>query len=624
MLTKLLPVMLVRRTAALAGPYVLGIAAGLVLQEYVSLPFRNPWDVIGPLTMLRYNPWTNVVRFAVVVAAPLACLAVVATLSSAFRRHVLSRVSESDAPPVTGRAAAQTKSLAWVWSAVIVAIALTVSLNRSARIFELDVFHEGESLGAAVSWQAGNAPYSGIVFAHGVFQDPYRSVLAFRLFGRSIGAVRTLESMQKIAAYLLLAVLLMRVFPLGMAACAAVGVMAVGLASRSIEIQTRDLTTMVFLLSFVGLHRSTGFVRRASRWRAICSCLLAVSVLGAFADSVDRGLFLLVGYALLAPFAYVALGDDRRERRRFLVGAGAGVVAGLVLLRLALRGPFGPFVDYVFLSMPRYWELMDGYVFPLLEPAFLAATLLVAFNTYWLALSIASVAMEERKGIVGRLFDRYGLEAGLWVISLCVFRSALGRADLPHLTPSLWPTLLLSLRIGWREGRRAWVPSRVRHAVLSLSCAAGVLIAAGGGWRVFQSDLVTRNFPWRVPDSRFIPSSYVATIEFLRRTVKPGDQFFAFNNEAIWYYFLDRPSPSRFYVPWFAVPSQYQRELVGDLEAARVTYVLYHNESMGSSLDGISNERRLPVVSKYLREHFQFLTRLDGNEIWVRRIPPLA
>ena len=75
-----------------------------------------------------------------------------------------------------------------------------------------DSFHEGESLGTAMSYMAGKVPYKETIFMHGIFQDPLRSVLAFKLFGKSIGSARTLESILKISSFVLLFILLLKLF----------------------------------------------------------------------------------------------------------------------------------------------------------------------------------------------------------------------------------------------------------------------------------------------------------------------------------------------------------------------------------------------------------------------------
>lgn len=605
------------RVPPLAWPLIAGVTTALVIQEHVAFPFRNPWNVIGPLTEIRYNPSTNVLRFALLLAIPVAAL----FAASIMRADVRTRLQDLARQPYHRTPEPGRWSRSTLWTALLLFMALSLALNRSARTLELDLFHEGEALGAAVSWEAGSRPYSGIVFAHGAFEEPIKAVLGFRLFGRSIGAVRTVESIQKITTFVLLAYVVRALSPSGLTAVATLGVLSVGLATRWLAVQPRDLTTMVFLLAFVTLHRTVPSGVSGTGGRAAAACAFAFWSIATLGVSADRGLFLFACGALLMPWIWVAAIRHAPDRRKVVAGLAAGISAGILALGLAIRGDFRAFFDYVVLTMPRYWDLMDGYVFPMFDPPFLAAALLVVANSYVVILRLMAEAAAGADSLAERTFTRHGVEVALAVVALCFFRSVLGRADLPHLAPNLWPTCLLTLRLGWSLSRPANPQSRMRRAVLLAAATAGLMVAAAGAWRVFNSDLITRNFPLRVPDSRLIPANYVTTLQFFENNLGPQETFFAFNNEAIWYYFLNRPAPGRFYVPWFAVPEAFQRELVRDLEAARPRYVLYRNGSPATLLDGMPNERRLPLVAAYLDRHYHFSRQIDGNEIWVRTSP---
>ena len=55
---------------ALLGIFIAGLAAGRLAWDHIALPFHNPWGVVSPLTLARFNPSNNAARFFVLIALP--------------------------------------------------------------------------------------------------------------------------------------------------------------------------------------------------------------------------------------------------------------------------------------------------------------------------------------------------------------------------------------------------------------------------------------------------------------------------------------------------------------------------------------------------------------------------
>ncbi len=606
-----------KRATRLAFLFLLGFSAGLLVWPRIVLPFSNPWDIVGGLPAVRFNPANNTVRFLVLVAAPLLAVGFACRLSGTARQWLLSRPS---AAPLS--ATASPRAPRGLCTVAVVALALAVGLNRSARLFETDAFHEGESLGAAVTWQAGGRPYRDILFVHGVYQDPLRAVVAFKLFGRSIGAARTLESVDKLAAYALFALVVVRYGGGGAVAWAVMSVLASLFATRWLALQPRDVTVVAFLLSFAALHRRLS--QGASRPGMIPSFLWAFLVPAAFAYSVDRGFYLAGTFCLLAPLCYLRVLNRAGLAAPLIWPPLAGLATGVVLLGVALRGEFWAFFDFVFLKLPWYKELLDGYVFDVFQAPYLAAGFLAALNVYWLTIRVAATWATSSPARWAAVFDRWGLEVCLMVLSLLCFRSVLARADVAHLATDTWPTVLLTLVLLSRSTVWQLVPPAAVRVAVGTAGVVGVLILGAALWRAWEQRLLQRNFPWRVPDAVLIPEDYRTTAARLRRLMDSDDKFYTLTNEGIWYYLLGRPAPSRFYLAFLAAPRFYQEELVRDLERSRVKYVLVADRSQASRLDGLTNFERLPRVAAYLRRHYRPLITVRHHELWVRTDPLLS
>ena len=63
----------------------------------------------------------------------------------------------------------------------------------------LENFEEGQTLSAGMSYLNGGVPYRDFSVFHGLYDEPLRTAIAFKLFGPSIGAMRTFHSINKLS-----------------------------------------------------------------------------------------------------------------------------------------------------------------------------------------------------------------------------------------------------------------------------------------------------------------------------------------------------------------------------------------------------------------------------------------
>jgi hypothetical protein len=600
----------------------LGLLPAFILWEHVRLPFHNPWNVVGPLTKEQFNPNNNIVRFAMLLACPLFLILGLhffarGRLGDLVFGPALESNPEPFGPP-TPRG----------WSDLLLGCILILALNIPSYLTTglLDSHHEGESLGTAVSYLHGQAPYRDFVFVHGVYDDPVRSALAFKLFGKSIGAARTLQSIHKLVVYALLGLFLLHLFR-GRAVYAGLAFLVLlicqsqpFLAILPVTIPPRDIITFAFLLTVGALARVLeGQDARAGRLLPPAFLLGFWPVLG-FWYSVDRGFYLSATFVVVLALVLLLL-PGRSLRGLFVLGSAAGGGVGILVGLAILRGGMAAFVEFVFVVMPRYKELMDGYVFHVFEMPYLLATLLVAVNTFWVfRLFLCHVRAAGNRFLPGlREFARADLlTITLAALGVFFFRSALGRADITHLAYVTSPSVILFVYL---VARSVLAPTLARPTAFRLArtgfLTAVVVLAVAGLVRVAAGGLLVWNFPYNVPDDEFIADDYKGLIRFLRSHLEDGDDFFAMTPEASWYYFLDRPSPTRFPVVWFAAPDFYQEEVVQELENHHVLYVLYRNKT--SKMSDMDMQTRMPIIDRYLRRHYRPYRNFDHNELWVRK-----
>ncbi len=624
----------------LLAMFVLGVSAGLFLWNKITLPYSNPWRVMGVLTVEEYNPTNDTVRFAVFLFMPLLVL----TLAYLLNIGRVRDVCFSEVPGDSGKEPMDTPPLPSadrrIFAVILLLFAVISSVNipnyRSTGKF--DAMHEGETLGPALSYMAGKVPYRDFLFLHGVFENPVRSVVAFKLFGKSIGSVRALESILKVFLFVMLAVFLMQIFRGNYLYYLAVFLALMlfykhlfGLPRRLMFFKTMDVTMTSFLLTIPVLYRFSK-LKRVNPWGFFITVFFFSFIpLASFGYAADRGAYLFATYLIVSPTLYFLFFHGSRFRRHYLAGTLLGLIAAVLVLDVLFRGAFYEFFEFTFLILTKYRELQGGFRYPIEHIAYLAVCVLIAANTFWVATRFfQQLHLSEGKiGLAFRRFiEKYFIEFTLLVMSVFFYRSALGRSDWMHVGYSSPLTYILSMyilikhylhRILQREGY-----GRLRKVLVYAVTFVVVISSVGGVYRIYKKDLITKRFPINVKDSEFILDKYKATIKFLKENLKDDEKFFTFTNEASWYYFIDQPAPTRFPTLLYAMPYFYQEEVVEDLKKANIKYVLYTNSDWydsvsGFNFEGFSNDVRFPIVLDYLKKNFVFYRMIDDNEIWISK-----
>jgi hypothetical protein len=627
--------------------FLAGTGIGLLVWNHLTLPFSNPLEVVGPSALHQWNPWNNTLRFLVFCACP-SCLLILFFFLFPRAQYPLDAPRKTPRPPEPPTAPGGWEAVVFFLFAVLVA--LNVPTYHAFGRF--DFFHEGESLGAAVSWLQGQVPYRDFFFFHGVFQDPLRSALAFELFGRSIGAERALESLLKIMEWVLLAGLLRGLFwPRWIPAFAALTAVALlyvpfvfdvvresfvfphapanilsafaqwepwfGLLNW-INFSSRDLSTFVFLSALIGVTRQLEKNGAAGRVGLFgFSFLFYFTPWLALGDSLDRGLYLFCLSFLFSGFFHFS-GLIRPAVKRFY-GAGflAGGTAGFLVLGFLLRWNYPGFFKFAFGELPRYKLMTDALEYPLGDFRFLFTLGALAFIAFRMVQKLLGLKASGKKSWAWTL-EAWGkghwTEGALALLAFFCFRNTLERPDLDHLAAnSLWVALFLW--VDFHKSVRVPFSKTGVRALVALGCLLALLCV----YRLSRFDLLERNFPLGQTDESFLTPDRQATVAFLKKNLGSAEPFFAFSNDASWYYLLNRPTPTRYPCLWVAAPRPFQQEVIGDLEAQKTRLVLYKNEDWSSQIDGIPDVKRFPVIDQYLRKNYVPYRKIGDQEIWIRK-----
>lgn len=612
------------RAIRLVVPFVLfglGIAIGFACWNKIILPYHNPWHVVGPVMVTEYNPSNNLVRFLFLLSMPVVLLLISYLACPGKLRDRIFRPADPQIAGTKGR-------MRHLLLIALVLLATLAAINSPTEVAwgPLDTLHEGESLGASVSYMHGQAPYKDFVVPHGMGQDPLRSVVAFKLFGRSIGAVRTLYSILKILDFILLGlVVLMALGGSYLWALTALALFAAPMfwSFKNADFQVvclglfsvRELTSFAFLIAFIA------FKNRISKQPVRLASLLVGGFLCAFIPfastgySADRGAYHFIAFVPISLILYLAYLRTSRYRIHYAASSALGALAGVLLLNMLTRGNLPAFIKHTYLIEPRYFGLLNGFIFPVKHFRWDGVLILVAANAFWVTLKLVQ-ELRAGKGI--RDFaDKYFPEFALLILSVLVSSSGVARPDWIHMATGAVPSYMLTAVILSKHYLPRLFPGTAVRTGYACILAIGLL-----GWSVYgihqasSEGLVGENFPLSVSDVELVPANYWPTVEFLKESLAADESFFTLTSEGVWYYLVDKPCPTRFSDVFYAATDFYQREMVEDLKRNKVKFIIYNNDCWTNLIDGIPTEARLPIVLDYINKNYEFITLVDDNEIW--------
>lgn len=613
---------MIKKYGVLIFAFTVSTGVAMSIYDKLTLPFSNPWNIIGPLATLKYNPHNDILRFLVFITIP-SMVYIVFCFNKYIRAWFAADKSHGRSSGNIGKDNPLLKYIVWA----LVLSALLLAAGNTYRSQSLDTFHEGETLGPAIDYLNGKVPYRDTIFIHGVFHEPLRSVLAFKIFGQSIAAFRSLESLLAIITLALFFWTLYVLYSKDINYTAiSFGLLMIVNYFRPFGaifyVSYIEIPFLLVLICAIQIHNIIETNRIASCRKRLSILLFLFTLIptASFANSIDRGFFLCTAAGLYSFAVYLLF--LRKDGVKQILPLLGGFVLGVLLVGFAIKWSYYDFLKYVSVLL-RYEPLMNGMVYPLDDVKFLSPVLLISIILYWLTYRIVKLTTEDERGFVKKArgaFLVYFMEILLLLFSVFYFRRVLGRADTAHLSGVIFPIAILTLYVltkhyispamqRRRNGYR--VISVVAVSVLMVFFVLKIPRVDWGRWY---------KLPLAVPDEEFIPQNYLETISYLRMNLNAEDEFLTLTSEASWYYFLNKPCPIRFAVIYQAMPPFYQTEIVDTLRKRNVKFVLYKNDHWANQMEGFALRERIPQVVKYVEDNFEFHRKIDDNEIWISKV----
>jgi hypothetical protein len=538
----------------------------------------------------------------------------------------------------------------WFIAPIVVLFAFFAMVSSGLGI--LDFFHFGEALGGAnLTFSRGYFPWRDLYFIHGLMKDAMLPAIGLAVIDKSVwGMVSGRELLENaafwIGNYFLLRALLrnrsLLAFVITLVAAATAyqpltGLLAIGVGRFILQ---------GYLLALFTVY----LVKRTWGWAIAFGLLLVVQAIvtpESLYTVVCCG-FVLVAYDLAHP-------EGRRWfANRFLMTrrvALVGLVGGAAFVGwLAVNGALGAYIGY-FQTFAKDHALTGAI------PVTLPSSWLFRFEMYVLPISVVLGLLYCGWRLIGRrnLVDEEWAALAALLFAGIYYTKFLSRADW-HLADS-WsmaiPVMLyMAVRLldaaavaCSRAASRlsaAWRSDAALRTGLRLgSLGVALLVFGAYNANIIVSRLtsvksrlaVSTQYPVVSPRYGYGSTPpQIATLSAALASVR-GAQTSVFdftNSPAIFSFFFDKPSPTRFFHVSMAIQLEAQKQLVDELAATQPDVVAYNSGKgglpawdafdvpEGDRSSAIYSEVRHYAVSNYILDNYTPYIVADGYSLFVR------
>jgi len=639
-------------------------------------------------------PWSRSLSWRLLALAALCAAATFVALRRAFRgvggSWAASWPGEAEPGRLEGERSGRApdgskpgpsrKGRSWGWRvlAFVVVPVLVYLLGLDPDIHgPVDFFHEGERLVPLDTMRRGGLPYRDFYIQHGLLENALIPLLAGKLFGDTLEALRTMQMFLHPLVYVAYYVLGLSLFRFRLLTSSLL-VMLVMAVVRSLGWHwgaQRPLFGLLALAAVASAIRGPraldllsggpggGGDRRPRRVLRTCwtqgKLLIAAGFLSslAFWHFVDVGAYSVASiglFLLLVGSLQPGIEGWRRPLPLLCFAGGALPLLLLVGSYLWSQGLLGDLLHNLYLQVAyqlQTWGLPYPPVSELLRPletAGWAGWRVVVFGEVlrWylpILLYLVCLGYLTQRWLIGRLWpsERCMRLLLLLLMALAYFRIALGRSDLPHLRVASTFQYVVALFL--LEGglvhlwsRRS--PGGLRASRAALGGALLLAVLAFGAHLQRELDLLgsleqsferlrgrgvvlaERSAGGLERVGRLsLPASDARFIEevvdYVQDHTAPGEPVFDFSSNAGLLFFADRPSATRYFQMLYASAPDSQREVVRELERRQVKLVITSRAEM----DGVSASRRHPIVADYLDRNFAPWRRVGRVSFLQRR-----
>ncbi|MCH8291061.1 hypothetical protein IH992_08190 [Candidatus Poribacteria bacterium] len=209
----------------------------------------------------------------------------------------------------------------------------------------------------------------------------------------------------------------------------------------------------------------------------------------------------------------------------------------------------------------------------------------------------------------------------LWL--LCVFPAdrSIGRiVDHLRLEKADWkPRLIGACKSAWvilPMLAALWYAHEVHHPIRTFQGKWGRLMNNPFAQKLVPEKL-ERAGNIDIPDEQ---AEHIKTVvAYIQRHTARTEKIFDFTSQGAYYFFANRPSVTRFHQVAYASTPEMQQEVIDALERNQTQLVIFKTGGWFDNIDGITSEKRHPLIAQYLRDNYELAININGTQILMRK-----
>ena len=603
---------------------VISILIVTLIWEKISLPLNNTIGAKGFLVTEGYNPINDTIRYIFFISFP---LLVFLFLNFILKKKIIEirELIFEEYDEVKNNS-----SILIILSFVFMVFIIFEFMSLNLFNYRLDLLHDGDFLTPAQNYLSTKKLWISSYTVHGG-SNIFYPIFMWKILGtESIGAART---------YIIFLILLVKFLSIALSyQLTKISNLNKGTKILFFAIFTpillsmshynapinyyyfsfRDTYIILFLIFFIEL-----FVY--SRFRLFITISISLIATISFLLHIDIGFYL--NFLLIFYILYLLVIKKYSE---ILLIFSSLIIFWFIAIHLIGFDEFKAFLDHT-KTMISSIDLMHGLKHPV--PFFSIGEIEYgARATRGLLLQLTAGLLtinylfSDRKKIFS---SKKMLFVFLFLLSLIMYKNALGRSDTNHLRMSAdIPILInsffiLNYLLIFFERKIAIKKFLSKKAFFSLSIILLVLfyVINQDNYRIDNIRNFNKNFTnyIHLDDRHFIDKKTIKLLDYYKQIAEKDNCVQIFTYDLAIPYLLKKPSCTKYFSSLLASPTKIQEDYIRQLKRIRPKYILY--KSAGTNFDLTYNVEapeiyeRLKIVNSYIISNYMLHKKFDGYEI---------